>query len=111
MCEVFDGSPPNVFGDFTSCKLLPPDLPPSGHPKIALVAGENSNFRLSHGNKKMPTVEAFLRPLDIMDSVTSSHISPEFTVLQMPPALLHGLTMNRLSKSILRLLEQGQVVC
>lgn len=109
-CKVFDGSPQDVFGDFASGKLVPPDLPPPGNPMIALVTGENTNFRLSQGNKVMPSVELFLSPLGIMDSATSSHFRPDFTALQMCPAVLHSSTIRRFSESILRLLEQGQTV-
>ncbi|KAK1770181.1 hypothetical protein QBC33DRAFT_313551 [Phialemonium atrogriseum] len=109
-CKIFDESPQGIFGDFASGKLVPPGLPPPGNPMIALVAGENTNFRLSQGNKDMPSVDLFLSPLGIMDSATSSHFKPDFTALQISPAVLHSSTIRRFSESILRLLEQGQTV-
>lgn len=58
----------------------------------------------------MSDLESFLRPLDIMDSVTESNFGPEFPVLQMAPALLHGSVLNKLGQSILKCLEHGQNV-
>jgi hypothetical protein len=81
-------------------------LPPTKHPKIALISGENQTFRLSDENSYMPSMKRFLKPLDIMDAATRSPLNPDFLVLMMPPALLHHSTIGRLSSSIINLLQQ-----
>jgi hypothetical protein len=103
---VYDGSPLDVFDEFVSGKLGSPPLPTPEHPRIALVAGENTSFRLSDGNKQMPSMDEFLRPLDVMDAATNSPLGPDFLVMLMPPALLHRSTIGRFSTSIFKLLEQ-----
>ena len=89
-----------------SGKLESPSLPPPEYPRIALVAGENTRFRLSDRNKQMPSMDEFLRPLDVMDAAANSPLSPDFLVMLMPPALLHHSTIGRFSRSIFKLLEQ-----
>ena len=105
-CQVYDGSPLDIFDEFISGTLGPPSLPLSEHPRIALVAGENTHFRLSDRNIQMPSMDEFLRPLDVMDAAANSPLSPDFLVMLMPPALLHYSTIGRFSRSIFKLLEQ-----
>jgi hypothetical protein len=94
-----------VFDEFVSGKLCL-SLPRPECPRIALVAGDNTYFRLSDGNKQMPSREEFLRPLDIMDAAANSPLEPDFLIMLMPPALLHRSTIGRFSMSIVKLLEQ-----
>jgi hypothetical protein len=103
---VYDGSPLDVFEEFVSGKLRTPTLPTPEHPRIALVAGENTPFRLSDRNKQMPSMDEFLRPLNVMDAAANSLLGPDFLVMLMPPALLHRSTIGRFSTSIFKLLEQ-----
>jgi hypothetical protein len=70
------------------------------------VAGKNTCFRLNDGNKQMPSMEEFLRPLEIMDAAANSPLGPDFLVMLMPPALLHRSTIGRFLTSIFKLLEQ-----
>lgn len=46
----------------------------------------------------------------MIDSVTDSSFEPDFAVLYMPPALLHGSVIGMFAKSVLRFLESGKVV-
>jgi hypothetical protein len=85
-------------------------MPPPGHPRITLVSGGNLNFRFSNENGSMPTMDSFLQPLDLVDSITPSQLNPDFIVLHMPATVLHHATISRLNKSIMRLIEQRQVV-
>lgn len=54
----------------------------------------------------MPSIDEFLRPLDIMDAAVHSPLHPDFLVMLMPPALLHCSAIGRFSTSIIKLLEQ-----
>ena len=103
---MYDGSPLEVFDDFASGKLGSLPLPSPEDPRIALVAGENTRFRLSDGNKQMPSIDEFLTPFDIVDAASNSPLSPDFLVMLMPPALLHHSTIGRFTKSIFKLLER-----
>ncbi|KAF9876158.1 hypothetical protein CkaCkLH20_06101 [Colletotrichum karsti] len=103
-CAVFDGSLKTVIDDFNLGRLVAPSWPPEGSALVALVAGENSTFRLSAENTKMPSKESFFAPLDIVESVAASEINPDFTVLQMSPAVLHPSALGRFSATISQLL-------
>lgn len=103
---MYDGSPHVVFDEVISRKLEPFPLVSPEYPRIPLVAGENTCFRLSDGNQQMSLMEEFLRSLAIMEASAKSPLGPDFLVMPMPPALLHRSTIGRFSTSIFKLLEQ-----
>lgn len=70
------------------------------------VAGAHAFFRPSDGNNEMPTLEEFLRPLNIMHAAASSALYQDFLAMLMPPALLPQSAIGEFSASILKLLEQ-----
>jgi len=58
----------------------------------------------------MPSIETFLRPIDLLKMAVTSRLQPEFAVLLMPSAVLHGSTIRGLSDAIQLFLEQGKSV-
>ncbi|KAK5651368.1 hypothetical protein OQA88_12525 [Cercophora sp. LCS_1] len=80
-------------------------MPPDGHPLIANFAFENSEFRLSTSNQRMPPSQDFLKLMEDVSSVIESPLKPHFTVLQMPIAVLHNETRSKLLHHMLDLLE------
>lgn len=107
-----DASPQDLPDNPASYKLLSPNMPTDGRPKIAIVSGENTNFRLSPENFRMPTNDDFLRKFDTMDSIKDlpPYLKPDFKIFQMSSATLHNKARPRLSRSIIGILEMGQVV-
>lgn len=74
-----------------------------------LASVKNVNFALSEENKVMPSVESFLGQLSMAEhAFESGH--PDFTVIQLPPAILHPLTVDRLCKSVVHFLEKYNAI-
>lgn len=109
-CRVFDGSPELLLDDIRSGAIQCPDEVPSGNPKVAIVAGENSNFRLTPEATSMPSEQEFLTPLDLLDMASRSFFQPDFLVLTMPASVLHQSTIGRLSIAIERLRDLRNLV-
>ena len=75
-------------------------------PRVALVAGANTYFRLSNAHGQMPSVEQFLHPLRVMNSAADSALRPDFVVAFMPAAVLHPQALRGLFTNIRKLLEK-----
>ncbi|KAK3385464.1 hypothetical protein B0H63DRAFT_449511 [Podospora didyma] len=110
-CEVFDGSQEQIAHDIAEGGLYQPTSveriwkPRGSYPLVTLAAGESEDFRLNPSkNIIMPSVEKFLRPLEI-----TNQLRGDFTVLQMPASLLHAATADRLFESILYCQEQKTI--
>ncbi len=103
--QVYEGSPFYTVDYFDSTRLRLPWTSEPAPPKIALVAGGNSPFRLSEANQKMPSIEQFVSQLDLLDAAFKSPGKPDFLVMLCSPAMLHQSVVPRLIVAILNLLE------
>ncbi|EXJ87168.1 hypothetical protein A1O3_04127 [Capronia epimyces CBS 606.96] len=78
-------------------------------PQVVLLASGNRCFRLSEDNQKMASLDEFLKPLQALNEATQ-HLGGDFIVALLAPAMLHVSTIDRLSSSILNLLEKRMSV-
>lgn len=106
---MFDGGFPEILEDIDSGKLLGPSWPSEDSPTTVLATGSNTNFALSKGNKRMPSLKAFLHPLCMAENAMFSR-SPDFAVVQLSPAVVHPMAVYRLCDSIVEFLESGNAV-
>ncbi|KAF5525034.1 putative modification methylase [Colletotrichum aenigma] len=108
-CPVFDGCFPHIVEDIDKGRVPGLLWPSSNAPMTLLASVKNVNFALSEENKVMPSVESFLGQLSMAEhAFESGH--PDFTVIQLPPATLHPLTVDRLCKSVVYFLEKYNAI-
>ncbi|OCT50090.1 hypothetical protein CLCR_06541 [Cladophialophora carrionii] len=102
--QTFDGAILDTFDDLNTKKLLPIQLPDPVPPRIVLLAGEHTYFRINKLNEQMPRLDQFLHDLEVIDTADAEE-GPNFLVMLMSPALLHSSAMSRFSETILRLMK------
>ncbi|KAF4835438.1 putative modification methylase [Colletotrichum siamense] len=108
-CRVFDGDFAHVLDDVKTGRLHGPVWPSGSLPTTVLAAGINANFALTAGNQMMPSVDDIFHPLEMAEHALDTS-SPDFTVVHLPPAMLHNLAADRLGKSIVHFLESDNAV-
>ncbi|EXJ62059.1 hypothetical protein A1O7_02492 [Cladophialophora yegresii CBS 114405] len=102
--QTFDGAILGTFDDLNTRKLLPIQLPDPVPPRIVLFAGRHTNFRINELNEQMPSLDQFLRDLQVVDKAAAEE-GPNFLVMFMSPALLHPSASSRFSETVLGLLK------
>ncbi|KAK0704306.1 hypothetical protein B0H67DRAFT_591072 [Lasiosphaeris hirsuta] len=103
-CDVFEGKISKVISDLALEQLVLPKMPPPDHPRVACLASGNTVFGLRASSNEMPSMPTFLRLLEDMGTVVTSSLEFDFTVLQMPVAVLHSASASTLFKHIYTLL-------
>jgi site-specific DNA-cytosine methylase len=99
-----------VLEEFESDRLKFLHCSDSDVPRLALIAGPPSPFRLNAKNELMPSVDEFSRPLELAAAAAKSKLKPHFVVLMTHSAVLHQNTIGRFSAIVFDLLERNYSV-